>query len=173
MTAPGQSCAASQQCAGYSTGASCAQSLCICLKGSFSNGVACVAPPRATLIIRIARAGCDQYGRPCRTVLSSMRRHPLHLADAAAAAATTNDGAAHKNETTKPLPCESAMSKRDFESSALCVFLCVQQNIFLVWFTLKGERRCPRALPSSAIANDTTDATCLPSETCVDGICKE
>ncbi|KAI6243975.1 EB module [Aphelenchoides fujianensis] len=120
MAVPGVPCEASPQCSGYSNGASCYQNLCVCLKGSFSNGASCVY--QDPIVIEMAHSGCDQFGTPCRFVLSAARRRPLL--------------SSNKNTTAEPL-----------------------------WFNVSGERRCPRDLPEA-------DNTCLPSETCVDGVCK-
>ncbi|KAI6227201.1 hypothetical protein M3Y95_00701700 [Aphelenchoides besseyi] len=75
MAVPGIPCEASQQCAGYSNGASCLQNMCVCLQGSYSNGPSCVVQP--PVVIQMARSGCDQFGSPCRYVLSSARRRPI------------------------------------------------------------------------------------------------
>ncbi|KAI6209210.1 hypothetical protein M3Y96_00197300 [Aphelenchoides besseyi] len=75
MAVPGIPCEASQQCAGYSNGASCLQNLCVCLQGSYSNGPSCVVQP--PVVIQMARSGCDQFGSPCHYVLSSARRRPI------------------------------------------------------------------------------------------------
>lgn len=73
---PGTYCeSASPQCSGYPSGAQCYQNLCVCLKGSYSNGAACVV--QQPLIIQLAQTGCDQYGSPCRYKLSAARRRPL------------------------------------------------------------------------------------------------
>ncbi|CAD5230433.1 unnamed protein product [Bursaphelenchus okinawaensis] len=78
MAAPGTGCQASQQCSGYSSsgpGALCQGDICVCIKGAFSNGAACKS--ESPLVINIARGGCDQYGSPCKYMLSSARRRPV------------------------------------------------------------------------------------------------
>uniref|UniRef100_A0A914PFI9 EB domain-containing protein n=1 Tax=Panagrolaimus davidi TaxID=227884 RepID=A0A914PFI9_9BILA len=73
---PGNRCQHSSQCNGYSNNcASCQQSICVCLKDSYSNGAACIQG--TPIILRQARNGCDQYGSPCRFHLSAARRKPL------------------------------------------------------------------------------------------------
>lgn len=74
-TMPGTECEASPQCAGYPTGAQCLENLCVCGQGSYSNGAACVV--QQPMVIQTAQDGCDQYGSPCRYVLSSVRRRPM------------------------------------------------------------------------------------------------
>ncbi|CAD5233615.1 unnamed protein product [Bursaphelenchus xylophilus] len=78
MAVPGTTCQASPQCSGYSSsgpGAQCQGDICICIKGAFSNGAAC--EPQAPIVIELARNGCDQYGSPCKYMLSSARRRPV------------------------------------------------------------------------------------------------
>lgn len=72
---PGSSCQASPQCAGYTSGAQCYQNLCVCIKGSISNGASCVV--QQPLVIELAQNSCDQYGTPCKYSLSAARRKPV------------------------------------------------------------------------------------------------
>ncbi|VDN07234.1 unnamed protein product [Thelazia callipaeda] len=73
---PGTACQTGSQCNGFQTrGAQCMQSICVCVNGAASNGPACQQINPATLLQ--ARSGCDQYGSPCKYVLSSVRRKPL------------------------------------------------------------------------------------------------
>uniref|UniRef100_A0A915AL21 EB domain-containing protein n=1 Tax=Parascaris univalens TaxID=6257 RepID=A0A915AL21_PARUN len=73
---PGTQCQSSAQCNGYASAcARCTQSICVCTNGAASNGATCLQMPRA--LLQQARSGCDQYGSPCKFVLSTARRKPL------------------------------------------------------------------------------------------------
>ncbi|KAF8382292.1 hypothetical protein PRIPAC_71434, partial [Pristionchus pacificus] len=76
MQVPGSQCVASPQCNGFSNGNSqCVQGVCVCLSAGSSNGVSCVQMTPVQLVQ--ARTGCDQFGSPCRFVLSTARRRPI------------------------------------------------------------------------------------------------
>ncbi|VDL69633.1 unnamed protein product [Nippostrongylus brasiliensis] len=73
---PGSQCHASTQCNGYSSScAQCTQGVCACVNGAASNGASCLQMPNKVLVV--ARNGCDQYGSPCRVLLSTARRRPI------------------------------------------------------------------------------------------------
>ncbi|CEF63148.1 Chitin binding domain and EB domain and Cysteine-rich repeat-containing protein [Strongyloides ratti] len=73
---PGTSCQMSTQCNGFTNSNSrCLQNTCICTKGAISNGASCIQQP--AIVVNQARNGCDQYGNPCKFVLSTTRRRPL------------------------------------------------------------------------------------------------
>ncbi|WKY16269.1 hypothetical protein Q1695_001166 [Nippostrongylus brasiliensis] len=73
---PGSQCHASTQCNGYSSScAQCTQGVCACVNGAASNGASCLQMPNKVLVM--ARNGCDQYGSPCRVLLSTARRRPI------------------------------------------------------------------------------------------------
>ncbi|CAD6189272.1 unnamed protein product [Caenorhabditis auriculariae] len=73
---PGTTCQASSQCNGYSNScAQCVQGVCSCVNGAASNGASCsqITPT----VLTLARNGCDQYGSPCKFLLSTARRRPI------------------------------------------------------------------------------------------------
>ncbi|CAI5456308.1 unnamed protein product [Caenorhabditis angaria] len=73
---PGTGCQNSNQCNGYSNScAQCVQGVCSCVNGAASNGATC-EQMQAT-ILTMARNGCDQYGSPCKFLLSTARRRPI------------------------------------------------------------------------------------------------
>uniref|UniRef100_A0A915EQC3 EB domain-containing protein n=1 Tax=Ditylenchus dipsaci TaxID=166011 RepID=A0A915EQC3_9BILA len=73
---PGSRCKRSSDCQGHtSQSAECLQNTCVCTNGGYSNGASCV--PANPLLLTMARGGCDQYGQPCRYLLSQSRRKPL------------------------------------------------------------------------------------------------
>ncbi|CAJ0583254.1 unnamed protein product, partial [Mesorhabditis spiculigera] len=87
---PGTSCSANTQCNGFmSQGSQCVQNVCVCINGAQSNGATC--QQMQPTVITLARNGCDNYGSPCRFLLSSARRKPIF-------APLTSI-----NETSKPL----------------------------------------------------------------------
>ncbi|KAI1723086.1 putative chitin binding Peritrophin-A domain protein [Ditylenchus destructor] len=74
--APGSRCRRSADCQGHTSGsAECLHNVCVCIKGGYSNGASCVTPN--PLLQNMARNGCDQYGQPCRYLLSQSRRRPM------------------------------------------------------------------------------------------------
>ncbi|TKR80233.1 hypothetical protein L596_014338 [Steinernema carpocapsae] len=73
---PGTSCQHNTQCNGYSSScSSCVQNVCVCVNGATSNGASC--QQLSPVVVHQARTGCDQYGSPCRFVISTARRKPL------------------------------------------------------------------------------------------------
>lgn len=76
FSVPGTSCQNSNQCNGFqSTCAQCVQEVCSCVNGAASNGATC--EQMAPTVLTLARNGCDQYGSPCKFLLSTARRRPL------------------------------------------------------------------------------------------------
>ncbi|UMM42026.1 hypothetical protein L5515_018020 [Caenorhabditis briggsae] len=76
FSVPGTGCQNSNQCNGFqSSCAQCVQGVCSCVNGAASNGATC--EQMAPTILTLARNGCDQYGSPCKFLLSTARRRPL------------------------------------------------------------------------------------------------
>ncbi|KAK0418487.1 hypothetical protein QR680_013586 [Steinernema hermaphroditum] len=73
---PGGQCQLNSQCNGFASScAQCVQNVCVCVNGALSNGASCQQLSPA--VVQQARTGCDQYGSPCRFVISTARRKPL------------------------------------------------------------------------------------------------
>ncbi|KFD63991.1 hypothetical protein M514_10534 [Trichuris suis] len=75
MLAPGSSCQASSQCAGYPMMSQCKQSRCTCMEGARSNGLRCVQFGLSTNVKNI----CDQFGTSCKKYFyaKTMRRKAI------------------------------------------------------------------------------------------------
>uniref|UniRef100_A0AC34FSB5 EB domain-containing protein n=1 Tax=Panagrolaimus sp. ES5 TaxID=591445 RepID=A0AC34FSB5_9BILA len=199
---PGNRCQHSSQCNGYSSNcATCQQSVCICLKGSYSNGAACIQG--TPIILNRARHGCDQYGSPCRFHLSAARRKPLF----APVGNITDTNPLWFNVAGERL---CVMNDTEIDPDSTCSYsngaACIQGTPIILnrarhgcdqygspcRFHLSAARRKPLFAPVGNITdtnplwfnvagerlcvmNDTEidpDSTCLPSEKCIDGKCR-
>ncbi|GMT33932.1 hypothetical protein PFISCL1PPCAC_25229, partial [Pristionchus fissidentatus] len=165
---PGSQCVASPQCNGFSnSGAQCVQGICVCTSPAASNGVACIQMTPVQL--QLARSGCDQYGSPCKFVLSTARRRPIF----APSGNTTDEPLFFNVAERRRCVLNSTGIVRDADATCLPNEKCIEgecrQKLWPGEYGCRVDEECSSRCPNTYCEKRKTDKK-VPQCQCKDGL---